>query len=165
MSWTGKPCLFTIQSLIKIEISKKDGALQHFGWWIWKLVHFLILFCSFHWCVWCLCCDQTLVACVIQVIIKGSILYLQPYEALSSAGFFSALSHHLLYYLCYSFREDHQTPRHVERSDSRRIWVGQSMNSHFWEHSKSCGLKRWGKIKSLSSSYVTLSLPRVNLIN
>ena len=40
---------------------QNDGVSRYFGGWLWQLVHLLILFCSFHWCVLCLCLIKTLV--------------------------------------------------------------------------------------------------------
>ena len=50
MSWTGIPCRFTIQNLLKITIFK-IMALHGTLVWLWKLVHLLNLVCSFQWCV------------------------------------------------------------------------------------------------------------------
>ena len=43
-----------------------DGASRYFGVWLWQLVHFLILVCSFQWCVLFVCLAKLYRSCPVH---------------------------------------------------------------------------------------------------
>ena len=116
---------------------QNDGASRYFGGWLWQLVHFLILFCSFHWRVLCLCLIKTLVE---HLYCDEGLLFGEEFtegnQSESNTGHCCAI----MQWTDFIWRDDKFRDRHPKSTDFVDAFKERE---HLLNHQQLCELAKW----------------------